>query len=156
MAGLAEMIFGHDTPLRLKEAAMLAFPNGGMTAGGLRREAKRGRLVIERVAGTDYAGATAVVTNVHVEPIVTKGVMRLSHFSGGLLARVERRDDRRPAPDDCSGRRRTERRNRGWAIAGNTDPKDSDGPSPHHRIDDRPSKLGPKLEKAGPRTARNR
>jgi hypothetical protein len=47
---------------------------------------------------------------------------------------------------DCSGRRRTERRNRSWAIAGNTDPKDSDGPSPHHRIDDRPSKLGPKLE----------
>jgi len=24
---------------------------------------------------------------------VTKGVIRLSHFSGGLLARVERRDD---------------------------------------------------------------
>jgi hypothetical protein len=43
-----------DTPLRLKEAAMLAFPNGGMTVAGLRREAKRGRLVIERVAGKDY------------------------------------------------------------------------------------------------------
>ena len=81
---LAEMIFGHDTPLRLDAAAKIAFPDGGMTANGLRRESKRGRLVIERVAGTDYAGATAVVTNVRVEPVVTEGVMRLSHFSGGL------------------------------------------------------------------------
>jgi hypothetical protein len=43
-----------DTPLRLDMAAEIAFPNGGMTANGLRREAKRGRLVIERVAGKDY------------------------------------------------------------------------------------------------------
>jgi hypothetical protein len=43
-----------DTPLRLKVAAAIAFPDGGMTASGLRREAKRGRLVIERVAGKDY------------------------------------------------------------------------------------------------------
>jgi hypothetical protein len=34
-----------------------------------------------------------VVTNVRVSPIVAKGVIRLSHFSGGLLARLERRDD---------------------------------------------------------------
>src|SRR6516225_3445966 len=51
---LAEMIFGHDTPLRLDAAAKIAFPDGGMTAAGLRREAKRGRLVIERVAGKDF------------------------------------------------------------------------------------------------------
>ena len=43
-----------DTPLRLAEAAKIAFPYGGMTAAGLRREAKRGRLVIERVAGKDF------------------------------------------------------------------------------------------------------
>ncbi len=43
-----------DTPLRLSDAARIAFPRGGMTASGLRREAKRGRLVIERVAGKDY------------------------------------------------------------------------------------------------------
>jgi len=70
---LAEMIFGHDTPLRLDAAAKIAFPDGGMTANGLRRESKRGRLVIERVAGTDYAGATAVVTNVRVEPDCDQG-----------------------------------------------------------------------------------
>jgi hypothetical protein len=45
---------GNDTPLRLNEAAKIAFPLGGMTAAGLRREAKRGRLVIERVAGKDF------------------------------------------------------------------------------------------------------
>src|SRR5215471_19057954 len=44
----------HDTPLRLQAAAAIAFPDGGMTANGLRRESKRGRLVIERVAGKDY------------------------------------------------------------------------------------------------------
>jgi hypothetical protein len=43
-----------DTPLRLDVAAALAYPDGSMTASGLRREAKRGRLVIERTAGKDY------------------------------------------------------------------------------------------------------
>jgi hypothetical protein len=43
-----------DTPLRLAVAAALAYPDGSMTASGLRREGKRGRLVIERVAGKDY------------------------------------------------------------------------------------------------------
>jgi hypothetical protein len=33
---LTEMILGHDTPLRLDDAAKIAFPDGGMTAGGLR------------------------------------------------------------------------------------------------------------------------
>jgi hypothetical protein len=43
-----------NTPLRLEIAAALAYPDGSMTASGLRREAKRGRLVIERTAGKDY------------------------------------------------------------------------------------------------------
>jgi Outer membrane protein beta-barrel domain len=45
---------GPDTPLRLATAAVLAYPDGSMTASGLRKEAKRGRLVIERTAGKDY------------------------------------------------------------------------------------------------------
>jgi hypothetical protein len=45
---------GRDTPLRLGVAASLAFPDGSMTASGLRREALRGRLMIERIAGKDY------------------------------------------------------------------------------------------------------
>jgi hypothetical protein len=43
---------GPDTPLSLDVAATLADP-GSMSGGGLRREAKRGRLVIERTAGKD-------------------------------------------------------------------------------------------------------
>src|SRR6516162_3209971 len=43
-----------DTPLRLEIAAALAFPDGSMTASGLRRESARGRLTIERIAGKDF------------------------------------------------------------------------------------------------------
>jgi hypothetical protein len=43
-----------DAPLRLDVAAALAYPDGSMTASGLRKEAKRGRLVMERTAGKDY------------------------------------------------------------------------------------------------------
>ena len=43
-----------ETPLRLAEAAAIAFPDGSMSASGLRLEADRGRLVIYRVAGKNY------------------------------------------------------------------------------------------------------
>ena len=49
-----------DTPLRLNIAAALAYPDGSMTANGLRREAARGRLVIERTAGKDYTTLGAI------------------------------------------------------------------------------------------------
>jgi hypothetical protein len=48
------------TPLRLKVAAELAFPGGGMTASGLRREANRCRLIVERIAGKDYTTLQAI------------------------------------------------------------------------------------------------
>lgn len=43
-----------SAPLRLQTAAKVAFPDGSMSASGLRREAARGRLVIERIAGKDF------------------------------------------------------------------------------------------------------
>ena len=43
-----------DAPLRLSEAAKMAFPDGSIGASGLRREAAKGRLTIERVAGKDF------------------------------------------------------------------------------------------------------
>ena len=43
-----------SAPLRLSVAAAVAFPDGSMSASGLRREAARGRLVIERIAGKDF------------------------------------------------------------------------------------------------------
>ena len=51
---------GDDQPLRLAVAAALAYPDGSMTASGLRREAARGRLVIERTAGKDYTTRAAI------------------------------------------------------------------------------------------------
>jgi hypothetical protein len=51
---LARNQVGPDDPLRLNVAASLAYPDGSMTASGLRREASKGRLVIERSAGKDY------------------------------------------------------------------------------------------------------
>ena len=53
-------VVGEDEPLRLEIAAGQAFPDGSMTAAGLRREHKRGRLVIERVAGKDYTTLRAI------------------------------------------------------------------------------------------------
>jgi hypothetical protein len=52
-----------STSLRLSVAAALAFPDGAMTASGLRREAARGRLVIglregSRQRGKDEVGRT--------------------------------------------------------------------------------------------------
>lgn len=49
-----------DAPLRLDIAAALAYPDGSMTASGLRKEAVRGRLVIERTAGKDYTTLHAI------------------------------------------------------------------------------------------------
>lgn len=48
------------TPLRLPEAVAYAFPHGGMTVSGLRREAARGRLAIERIAGKDFTTLAAI------------------------------------------------------------------------------------------------
>src|SRR3954454_1742690 len=49
-----------DDPLRLAVAAAIAYPDGSMTASGLRKEAGRGRLVIERTAGKDYTTLAAI------------------------------------------------------------------------------------------------
>lgn len=48
------------TPLQLKVAAALAFPDGSMGASGLRREAARGRLAVERIASKDYTTLRAI------------------------------------------------------------------------------------------------
>jgi hypothetical protein len=41
-------------PLRLEIAARLAFPDGSITASGLRKERNRGRLVTELIAGKEF------------------------------------------------------------------------------------------------------
>jgi hypothetical protein len=59
-----------SAPLRLSVAAAIAFPDGSMSASGLRREAARGRLVIERIAGKDFttlANISEMRQRCHVE-----------------------------------------------------------------------------------------
>ena len=55
-----------NSPLRLAAAAGIAFPDGSMTASGLRREAARGKLVISRVAGKDYTTLAAIARMVEL------------------------------------------------------------------------------------------
>jgi len=43
-----------DTPLRLETAVKIAFPEGGMTVSGLRRERDRGNLAVEMIAGKEF------------------------------------------------------------------------------------------------------
>lgn len=43
-----------DAPVRLAAILPVAFPHGGMTVSGLRKEAARGRLTIMRIAGKDF------------------------------------------------------------------------------------------------------
>ena len=45
---------GPDTPLRLAVAAAIAFPDQTISESSLRREAKRGRLAIEIIAGKAF------------------------------------------------------------------------------------------------------
>ena len=45
---------GVDSPLRLEVAVKLAFPMGGLTVSGLRKEIARGRLKAEVIAGKFY------------------------------------------------------------------------------------------------------
>jgi hypothetical protein len=56
----ARLVVDNDAPLRLARAAEIAFPDGSMTASGLRKEAAKGRLVIERIANKDYTTLAAI------------------------------------------------------------------------------------------------
>ena len=49
-------------PLRLNLAAKIAFPDGSMSASGLRREGAKGRLILERIANKDYTTLEAIRT----------------------------------------------------------------------------------------------
>ena len=46
--------------MRLAQAVKVAFPHGGMSVSGLRKEAAKGRLVIERIAGKDFVTLAAI------------------------------------------------------------------------------------------------
>lgn len=74
---------GSATPLRLEVAAALAFPDGSMTASGLRRERARGRLVVERIAGKDYTTLANIERMRELCRVVTKDPVSI--FARGEL-----------------------------------------------------------------------
>jgi hypothetical protein len=49
-----------DAPLRLDVAVKVAFPAGGMTIKGLRKEIARGRLQVELIAGKHFTTLAAI------------------------------------------------------------------------------------------------
>ena len=52
--GAGVNIIDADTPLRLEDAVKIAFPAGGMTLSGLRKEVARGTLQVELIAGKHF------------------------------------------------------------------------------------------------------
>lgn len=71
-----------DTPLRLAVAAALAYPDGSMTASGLRRERDAGRLVTELTAGKEFTtladiGRMRELCRRNVEPQPSNQLRRL-------------------------------------------------------------------------------
>ena len=54
------LVVDNDAPVRLARAVEIAFPHGGMTVSGLRKEAAKGRLIIERIAGKDFVTLAAI------------------------------------------------------------------------------------------------
>ncbi|NRP70644.1 hypothetical protein ILFOPFJJ_01525 [Ensifer psoraleae] len=46
--------------MRLKDIIPIAFPHGGISPAGLRREARRGRLKLMRIAGKDFTTLAAI------------------------------------------------------------------------------------------------
>jgi hypothetical protein len=54
------LVVDNDAPLRLADAIEIAFPRGGITVSGLRKEAARGRLIVERIAGKDFVMLAAI------------------------------------------------------------------------------------------------
>jgi hypothetical protein len=51
---------GPDIPIRLGDIIQMAFPYGGMSVSGLRKEAGKGRLTIMRIAGKDFTTLSAL------------------------------------------------------------------------------------------------
>ncbi|MGJ4953173.1 excisionase [Bradyrhizobium sp. HKCCYLS20291] len=52
--GAGANLIDADTPMRLEDAVKYAFPLGGMTVAGLRKEIERGNLTVEKIANKHF------------------------------------------------------------------------------------------------------
>lgn len=74
-----------ETALRLSIAAELAFPDGSMTAAGLRRERNRGRLETWFTAGKEYTSLAAIEEMIRQCRAARKAPVSISSPSGETL-----------------------------------------------------------------------
>ncbi|WP_439357964.1 excisionase [Bradyrhizobium sp. DASA03007] len=86
-----------DTPLRLEYAARIAFPDGSIGLRGLRREAAKGRLNIELIAGKQYTTLADIDEMRKLCRVPAKGLTS----PGGKL--VTRTASSTPEPSGSSG-----------------------------------------------------
>jgi hypothetical protein len=86
-----------SAPLRLDLAAKIAFPDGSMTASGLRRESARGRLALERIANKDYTTLEAIR--------IMRELCRVQAKESALQTQdaIPKRKSRRTSPLDHQG-----------------------------------------------------
>src|SRR5712675_1750024 len=88
------------TPFRLADAVKIAFPMGGMTVAGLRRERDRNRLIIEKIAGKEFT------TLAHIERMreLCREEARGPDFSSRPLAetRAERSLTKQPGSSEIT------------------------------------------------------
>jgi hypothetical protein len=110
-AGMSSPIAANDNihpdhPLRLEDAIKFGFPHGGLTVSGLRREASRGRLLIEKIANKDFTTLCAIdemrkLCRVQAEVRISgggksaareKGLLRREHGLSSMEASITPRD----------------------------------------------------------------
>lgn len=77
-----------DTPLRLEVAAALAFPDGGVSASGLRRERDNGRLVTFFVANKEFTTLDAVKRMIEACAVATRRSPGITTTDAGDAAAV--------------------------------------------------------------------
>src|SRR6516162_30661 len=90
MTDRAQPDIAPNAPLRLADAVKIAFPMGGMTVAGLRRERDRDRLVIEKIAGKEFT------TLAHIERMRELCRDEARALGSSLRPPVETRAERLP------------------------------------------------------------
>ena len=112
--------------LRLQAAAALGFPDGSMSAGALRRQARAGRLAIYRIAGKDYTTLNDIEGMKTACRVQSKGP-RLALFKAkGRTTVWNIRDGQRTIGTGClEGDRAAAEKKLAEYITGKHDPKAS-------------------------------
>jgi hypothetical protein len=92
------------TPLRLKTAAEIAFPDGSMKLAGLRREIARGRLAYEVIAGKHYTTLADIEDMRRLCRVQAKAAGVKSSQRAGLASRLIREVADKSSAEEATSR----------------------------------------------------